>query len=111
MVTTNPDTGGTYTQEFAASGRDHTIVDNGDGTITITSTARARPLLRPVRELRAEGPRRIWTTFDLDYNGTPSDPSDDVDVPDSFQIVRPSTGNSDFGDRNFCEDLVEFTTP
>ena len=36
VVTTNLDTGGTYTNVFTANGRDHTIVDNGDGTITIT---------------------------------------------------------------------------
>ena len=48
--------------------------------------------------------------FDIDYNGTPSDPTDDKEVPDSFQVVRPSTGNSDFSDRDFCADLVEFTS-
>ena len=36
VVTTNLDTGGTYTNVFTANSRDHNIVDNGDGTITIT---------------------------------------------------------------------------
>ena len=36
VVTTNLATGGTYTNVFTANSRDHTIVDNGDGTITIT---------------------------------------------------------------------------
>ena len=27
------------------------------------------------------------------------------------RIVRPSTGNSDFSDRDFCADLRQFTTP
>ncbi len=31
-------------------------------------------------------------------------------LPDSFQLVRASTGNSDFSDRDFCADLLEFTT-
>ena len=35
-VTTNLDTGGTYTNVFTANSQDHTITDNGDGTITIT---------------------------------------------------------------------------
>ena len=39
VVTTNLDTGGTYTEKFTANDRDHTIVDNGDGTITITLAA------------------------------------------------------------------------
>jgi len=36
VVTTNLETGGTYTNIFTANSRDHKIVDNGDGTITIT---------------------------------------------------------------------------
>src|SRR4029077_1016810 len=39
VVTTNLNTGGTYTNVFTANTRDHTIVDNGDGTITITGFA------------------------------------------------------------------------
>jgi hypothetical protein len=42
--------------------------------------------------------------------GTPGNPDDDVFVEDSFQLVRASTGNSDFSDRDFCADLAEFTT-
>ena len=56
-------------------------------------------------------PGQTRFAFDIDYNGTPGDPSDDVEVPDSFRIVRPSTGNSDLSQRDFCADLVEFTTP
>src|SRR6476620_909019 len=39
VVTTNLDNGGTFTNVFTANSRDHTIVDNGDGTITITEFA------------------------------------------------------------------------
>jgi hypothetical protein len=55
-------------------------------------------------------PGQTRFAFDIDYNGTPVDPSDDVEVPDSFRIVRSSTGNSDLSDRDFCADLVEFTS-
>lgn len=55
-------------------------------------------------------PGGVWFAFDIDYNGTPPDPSDDIDVPDSFRIVKPSTGNSDFSDANFCDQLREFTS-
>jgi hypothetical protein len=55
-------------------------------------------------------PGQFRFAFDIDYNGTPADPSDDVGVPDSFRVVRSSTGNSDFSDRDFCADLVEFTS-
>jgi hypothetical protein len=111
VVTTNLATGGTYTNIFTASSRDHTIVDNGDGTITITVFASGGS-----RFYDADGnfvlkdPGQTRFAFDIDYNGTPGDPSDDVEVPDSFRVVRSSTGNSDLSDRDFCADLVEFTS-
>jgi hypothetical protein len=55
-------------------------------------------------------PGQTRTAVDIDYNGTPGDPSHDLEVPGSFRIVRSSTGNSDFSDRNFCADMLEFTS-
>ena len=110
-VTTNLNTGGTFTNVFAVSYRDHKIVDNGDGTITITSIGTGGS-----RFYDADGnfvlkdPGQTRTAVDIDYNGTPGDPNDDVEVPNSFRIVRPSTGNSDFSNRNFCADLVKYTS-
>jgi hypothetical protein len=111
VVTTNLETGGTYTNVFTANSKDHTIVDNGDGTITITTFASGTS-----RFYDADGnfvlkdPGQVRFAFDIDYNGTPGDPSDDVEVPDSFRIVRGSTGNSDLSNRDFCADLVQFTS-
>jgi hypothetical protein len=111
VVTTNLETGGTYTNVFTANSKDQTIVDNGDGTITITVFASGGS-----RFYDADGnfvlkdPGEVRFAFDIDYNGTPGDPSDDVEIPDSFRVVRGSTGNSDFSDRDFCADLVEFTS-
>jgi hypothetical protein len=111
VVTTNLDTGGTYTNVFTLNTRDHTIVDNGDGTITITDFASGSS-----RFYDADGnfvlkdPGQVRFAVDIDYKGTPGDPSDDVAVPDSFRIVRASTGNSDLSGRDFCADLVEFTS-
>jgi hypothetical protein len=111
VVTTNLETGGTYTNVFTANSRDHTIVDNGDGTITITSFASGGSRFYDADgNLVLKDPGEVRFAVDIDYNGTPGDPSDDVEVPDSFQIVRGSTGNSDFSDRDFCADLVEFTS-
>jgi hypothetical protein len=111
VVTTNLETGGTYTQVFTSNSRDHTIVDNGDGTITITVFASGGARYYDSDgNLVLKDPGQIRFAFDIDYNGTPGDPSDDVEVPDSFRVIRPSTGNSDFSDRDFCADLVEFTT-
>jgi hypothetical protein len=34
-------------------------------------------------------PGQVRFAFEMDYNGTPGDPSDDVEVPDSFRLVAP----------------------
>src|SRR6266498_1515921 len=86
-VTTNLDTGGTITT-FASGG---SRFYDADGNFVLKDPGQTR------------------FAVDIDYNGTPGDPSDDVEVPDSFRVVRSSTGNSDFSDRDFCADLVEFT--
>jgi hypothetical protein len=111
VVTTNLETGGTFTNVFASNGRDHSIVDNGDGTITITTFASGGSRFYDANgELVLRDPGQVRFAVDIDYNGTPADPSDDVEVPDSFRIVRPSTGNSDLSGRDFCADLAEFTS-
>ena len=111
VVTTNLDTGGTFTQVFTANSRDHTIVDNGDGTITITVAASGGTRLYDTDgNLVLKDPGHIRFAFDIDYNGTPGDPSDDTEVPDSFRIVKESTGRNDTEGRNFCDDLREFAT-
>ena len=111
VVTTNLDTGGTYTNVFTANTRDHTIVDNGDGTISITDYASGGSRFYDTHgKLVLKDPGQVRYAFDINYNGTPGDPSDDVEIPDSFRIVRPSTGNSDLSGRDFCADLVEFTS-
>jgi hypothetical protein len=111
VVTTNLDNGGTYTNVFTANSRDHTIVDNGDGTITITTFASGTSRFYDTDgNFVLKDPGQLRFAFDIDYNGTPGDPSDDIEVPDSFRIVRGSTGNSDLSDRDFCADLVEFTS-
>ena len=110
VVTTNLDTGGTFTNVFTSNTRDHTIVDNGDGTITITDFSSGGSRYYDAKgKLVLKDPGQVRYAFDVDYNGTPGNPDDDIEVPDSFRIVRPSTGNSDFSQRDFCADLAEFT--
>ena len=111
VVTTNLQNGGTFTNVFTANSRDHTIVDNGDGTITITEFASGGSRFYDTNgKLVLRDPGQFRFALDIDYNGTPGDPNDDVEVPNSFRIVRPSTGNSDFSNRDFCADLVKYTS-
>ena len=110
-MTTNLETGGTFTNVFTSNSRDHSIVDNGDGTITITVFASGGSRFYDANgKLVLRDPGQVRFAVDIDYNGTPGDPSDDVEVPDSFRVVRSSTGNSDLSNRDFCADLVEFTS-
>jgi hypothetical protein len=111
VVTTNLETGGTYTNIFTANSKDQTIVDNGDGTITITVFAAGGSRYYDTDgNFVLKDPGEVRFAFDVDYMGTPSDPTDDEEIPDSFRIVRASTGNSDLSDRDFCADLLEFTS-
>jgi hypothetical protein len=111
VVTTNLENDGTYTNVFTSNSRDHKIVNNGDGTITITVFASGGSRFYDTNgKLVLRDPGTVRFAFDIDYNGTPGNPDDDVEVPDSFRLVRPSTGNSDLSQRDFCADLVEFTS-
>lgn len=111
VVTTNLETGGTYTNVFTANSKDQVITNNGDGTITITVFASGGSRFYDTDgNFVLKDPGEIRFAFDLDYNGTPSDPTDDKEIPDSFRVVRGSTGNSDLSDRDYCADLVEFTS-
>jgi hypothetical protein len=111
VVTTNLETGGTFTNVFTANSKDQVITDNGDGTITITSFASGGSRFYDSNgKLVLKDPGNFRFAVDVDYNGTPGNPDDDVEVPNSFRVVRSSTGNSDLSDRDFCADLVEFTS-
>jgi hypothetical protein len=111
VVTTNLENDGTYTNVFTSNSRDHKIVNNGDGTITITVFASGGSRFYDTNgKLVLRDPGTVRFAFDIDYNGTPGNPDDDVEIPDSFRLVRPSTGNSDLSQRDFCADLVEFTS-
>lgn len=111
FVTTNLLTGGTFTQVFASVSQDHVITDNGDGTITImvNSTGGWRAYDQ-FGKLVLKDPGNFRFSFDVDYGGTPGDPSDDTEVDDSFQVVRDSTGVNDTDGRDFCADVLEFTS-
>jgi hypothetical protein len=111
VTTTNLETGRTLTQVFANNFHDLKITDNGDGTIHIVSKgAGGTRFYDDTGALVLKDPGGVWFAVDVDYNGTPGDTSDDVEVEGSFQIVKPSTGHSDFSNRDFCDDLRTFTS-
>lgn len=108
-VTTNTDTGGTFTNVFALNPQDHKITDNGDGTITVTDNVAGSSRFYDQFGnfvLNDPGSERV-----VDYHGTPDNPDNWTEVPNSFRIVHGPTGNSDLAGRDFCADLRQFTTP
>ena len=111
-VTTNLNTGGTFTNVFALNSQDHKITDNGDDTITITDdVSGSSRYYDQFGKFVLKDPGSLRFAFDLNYNGTPGNPDDDTEVPGSFRIIHGPTGNSDLSGRDFCADLRQFTTP
>jgi hypothetical protein len=111
IVNTNLNTGGTFTEIFSINSHDAQVTDNGDGTLTIVvySTGGYRAYDTDGNFVLAD-PGQVRFQFLVDHGGTPGDPSDDEEIEGSFQIVRESTGRNDTQGRNFCEDLVTFTS-
>ncbi|GAA2033427.1 hypothetical protein GCM10009819_16880 [Agromyces tropicus] len=110
-VYTNVENGKTYTSEFRGGDRDSSVVDNGDGTLTIT--------VRVTGSTQYTGPdgRKVYldagaftVSFLIDHNGTPGDPSDDLDVEDGFLGVDGPYGRFDTWDRDLCADILELLT-
>ena len=108
-VFTNLDTGRTYSSANNFTDRDLDVVDNGDGTLTITVASTGS-----TRWYDADG-RKVFTTagnfrfqFMVDHGGTPNDPSDDVEIDGSFVELSFAGHDPTFG-RDFCADFAEFT--
>jgi hypothetical protein len=104
VVTNNLDNGGTFTQVFANNFHDKRITDNGDGTITVLQQGAGGTRYYDTDGnfvLKDPGSVRFEFTFDTTTG---------EEVPGSFHIVKPSTGNSDFSGRDFCDDLRTFTS-
>lgn len=104
----NPDTGKAMTHRFNLVLRDHRIIDNGDGTLTIVSTVTGRETWSGAEGtvLRSIGTLRY--SFLVDHAGTPGDPEDDVFLED-LGLVMPRTAHDETAGRDFCEDFLAFT--
>jgi hypothetical protein len=77
------------------------VTDNGDGTLTILALATGNDVFYgPDGKAIGRNPGQIRFEILVDHGGTPTDPSDDVEL--DFRLVRESTGRSD----DFCEVAV-----
>ncbi len=103
---TNVDNGLSVLSRFAVRDMDHDVVDNGDGTLTITVLVTGgQQFWGPDGRLLFNDPGQIRYQVLIDHGGTPDDPSDDEFLED-LGIVKGSTGRNDTVDRDFCEDMV-----
>jgi len=110
---TNPATGKSVSLFFAGIGaKDLTVVDNGDGTITLRRAITGVPeriTLSNGQVVTMDVGRVVFVDV-IDYNGTPTDTSDDVLISQSVESIsgpHPEL-QSDF--TLFCQVVVPALT-
>lgn len=107
---TNLDTKKTYTNVYNFSDRNQQVTDNGDGTLTITiATPGSNRWYGSDGRLLFVSAGTFWFQILVDHGGTPTDPSDDVEIEDSFVGVKQA-GLDQTAGRDFCADLALFTS-
>ena len=82
--------------------KDLHVTDNGDGTLTIVFLATGpSSLYGPDGKAIARDPGQVRFEFVVDHGGTPTDPSDDVEL--SSTQIKGSTGRSD----DYCQAIID----
>jgi hypothetical protein len=82
--------------------KDLHVTDNGDGTLTIVILITGpSSLYGPDGKAIARNPGQVRFELVVDHGGTPTDPSDDVEL--SFTQIKGSTGRSD----DYCEAIID----
>ena len=107
FVYTNPETGGTFTVDTIGSFRDLHLVDNGDGTLTITNQfAGHQNVYDSDGNLVLTDRGLVREVVLIAHKGT-IDPDDDDFIEQlSIEFFGPHGTEG----RDFCDDFFEFTT-
>ena len=101
---TNLSNGKVLTTTVRASAMDTSVVDNGDGTLTITGKFVGTSVGQfPTVTFRDSG--LVMSQFLIDHGGTPGDPSDDEFI--AFLGDVKVVGRHDTAGRDYCTDLAE----
>jgi hypothetical protein len=96
---TNEANGQSVTQFFAGAGKDLSVTDNGDGTITDRyEVTGVLTRLTSSDGATTQYVGRIVFVDVVDYNGTPTDPGDDVVLSTSIESVSGSLPDIAFCD-------------
>jgi hypothetical protein len=109
---TNPATGKSVVNSFAGASKDLTVVDNGDGTITLRTAVTGVPekLRLPDGTVAIKDVGRVVFVTVLDYNGTPTDTDDDVEISSSIESLSGPHPDLESDFTLFCEVLVPALT-
>ena len=95
---TNPDTGAIMTTVEHSLSKDLHVIDNGDGTLSVTVLATGNFTMYAADGTAiGRNPGQFRFELLVDHGGTPTDPEDDVEL--DFQVLKESTGRTD----DFCE--------
>ena len=82
--------------------KDLHVTDNGDGTLTIVILITGpSTLYGPDGKAIARNPGQVRFEAVVDHGGTPTDPSDDIEL--SFTQIKGSTGRTD----DYCEAIID----
>jgi hypothetical protein len=112
VTITNPATGKSITQHFAGAVKDLTVVDNGDGTITLRTAVTGVPnkVRLPDGTVAFKDVGRVVFVAVLDYNGTPTDTEDDVFISQTIESISGPHPELESGFTLFCEVVVPALT-
>ena len=110
---TNPANGKSVSQFFAGvSDKDLTVVDNGDGTITLRTAVTGVPeklILSNGQTVTMDVGRVVFVSV-INYNGTPTDISDDVTLSTSIESISGPHPDLQSDGALFCQVVVAALT-
>jgi hypothetical protein len=105
---TNPATGKSVSFFFSGTSKDLTVVNNGDGTITLRTAVTGVPekiRLPGGRAVTMDAGRVVFVSV-IDYNGTPTDTSDDVLISQTIESISGPHPDLQSGFALFCQVVV-----
>jgi hypothetical protein len=112
ITITNPATGKSVVVRFTGAVKDLTVVDNGDGTITLRTAVTGIPeevrLSDGTVAIRDVG-RVVFVTV-LDYNGTPTNTEDDEFISQTVESISGPHPDLESDFELFCEVVVPALT-
>ena len=112
FTSTNQANGKSVVETFSGTTKDLSVVDNGDGTITvrtaITGVAQEVTLSDGTVAIKDVG--RVVVATVLDYNGTPTDTGDDEFVSQTIESISGPHPNLESDFTLFCEVVVPALT-